>query len=524
MTLWQRVGAAVPSGDKGVERVATATIEGIRSPSDPLVAQSLVELAGDFEDLISLTRQRIAALRRLRTELNRDTVSEWAGREVLAGIDSMVASDVATTSELRALIEETTREGSLAGLVLARRRQAEMLRTRQGMAASFFAATDWHSPSIGHSVHSNAGRHDGRITAHHDDYKRDRHPDQAAWERAWLAETVDNPRQHPLRALMTASGMAAFTTIRALIEQQKGEHPVVIGSGIYHECRQLLTMSGLGNRIIAVPETDKKAWKEALDRGPGVVFLDTMCNAAGLAVPDVVWLIRALHGNGRSMTLVLDNTARSVSFQPWRYLPNRSTVRMIVFESLTKYAQLGMDRAAGGVIVAREQDAEKMDSLREHLGTNVADVVAHQHPWPNRRLLQRRLSRIGRNAALIAGVVSRRIAGSEFPIRVIYPGLSTPSRVWDSSFRGGYMSIESRTPDDIPLYRRLIETVLSIAAERGVPICEGTSFGFDTTRVYLTAATTIQGSPFLRIAAGGEHLVGAHAVANVLADSVERLR
>jgi cystathionine beta-lyase/cystathionine gamma-synthase len=472
--------------------------------------------------MIFLTGQRMTALRRLSTELDRDTVPQWAGREVLASIGSMLASDAATTSELRALIEATTRDGSLERLALARRRQAEILRTRQAVSASFFAATDWHSPSITHSVHSTAGRHDGRVTAHHDDYKRDRHPGQAAWEQAWLEEMVDNPAQHPLGALMTASGMAAFTTILNWVQNQLADHPVLMGSRIYHECRDLLTTSGLG--CTAVPETDRRAWEDALDSGPGVVFIDTMCNAAGLSVPDIVWLIKVLHGRRRPITLILDNTARSVSCQPWRHLPAGSQVRMIVFESLTKYPQLGMDRAAGGVIVAGDQDVTEMDTLREHLGTNIADVVVHQHPWPNRRILERRLSRIGRNAALIAGMVNRRIAAPGFPVRVLYPGLSTRSRIWDSSFDGGFLAIESRPPGDIALYRRLIEKTLDVASGRGVPICEGTSFGLDTTRVYLAAPNPTQGDPFLRISAGTEHLLGAHAVAGVVADSVECMR
>lgn len=519
--LTRQIGVEPPSSGKPVEQVALGATDRTRSPSDPLVAQSLVDLADDFVDMISLTAQRMNALRRLSTELNRDSVPRWAGREVLPSIVSMLASDATTTSELRALIEATTRNGSLDRLVLARRRQAEILRTRQAVSASFFAATDWHSPSIAHSVHSTAGRHDGRVTAHLDDYKRDRHPSQAAWERAWLEEMVDNPAQHPLGALMTASGMAAFTTVMNWVQQQVADHPVLMGSSIYHECRDLLTTSGLG--CIAVPETDKRAWEEALDSGPGVVFIDTMCNAAGLAVPDVVWLIEVLHGRRRPVTLVLDNTARSVSCQPWRHLPAGSNVRMIVFESLTKYPQLGIDRAAGGVIVAREQDVTEMDSLREHLGTNIADVVAHQHPWPNRRILERRLSRIGRNAALIAGTVNRRIAG-RFPVRVLYPGLSTRSRVSDSGFHGGFLTIESHTPGDIALYRRLIEKMLDVASGRGVPICEGTSFGFDTTRVYLIAPTPKHADSFLRISAGAEHLLGAHAVTSVVTDSVECMR
>ena len=40
---------------------------------------------------------------------------------------------------------------------------------------------------------------------------------------------------------------------------------------------------------------------------------------------------------------------------------------------------------------------------------------------------------------------------------------------------------------------------------RGVALVGGASFGFDVTRVSLTAADTADGAPFLRVAAGTEH-------------------
>jgi hypothetical protein len=71
---------------------------------------------------------------------------------------------------------------------------------------------------------------------------------------------------------------------------------------------------------------------------------------------------------------------------------------------------------------------------------------------------------------------------------------------------------------------RLVKEAVVLAAERGVILAEGSSFGFDTTRLYLTATTTRYGAPFLRVAAGTEHAGAIGGVASVLADALEAAR
>lgn len=411
----------------------------------------------------------------------------------------------------------------MAKLTTDRRRMAEAVRTLQTCAAAVLVAADWHSPSIAHSVHSTAGRYAGRVVAHQDDYNRDRNPDQAKWEKRWLEEMVDNPHSHPLRALMTGSGMAAVTTIVSYLTRHVSAGPILVGTSLYHEARQLLRESELGSRVVPVPEGDRGAWRDGVAQGPSAVFVDSLGNASGIPVVDVEWMIQLLDRVRRPVFLVLDNTARSVSLQPWARLAAGSFLRLVVFESLTKYAQLGFDRAAGGVIVASTYECEGLDEAREHLGTNIADVVVHQHPSPNRGVLDRRLHRIGRNAQIIADELDRRIADQRLPARIAYPGLRShpgSKMMAASGFRGGCMSMEPIDPEGcISWSSRFIELALRVAAERGVPLCEGTSFGFDTTRIYLTAATWRHGRPFLRIAAGAEHRAGIDAVAAVLADA-----
>jgi hypothetical protein len=54
------------------------------------------------------------------------------------------------------------------------------------------------------------------------------------------------------------------------------------------------------------------------------------------------------------------------------------------------------------------------------------------------------------------------------------------------------------------------------AVTGGVRLQGGSSFGFDTTRIYLAAARADSGTPFVRIAAGTEHRLELDALCDAL--------
>jgi hypothetical protein len=68
----------------------------------------------------------------------------------------------------------------------------------------------------------------------------------------------------------------------------------------------------------------------------------------------------------------------------------------------------------------------------------------------------------------------------------------------------------------------LVEAAVAEAARRGVPLIGGSSFGFDTTRVYLTAAQAAAGEPFVRISPGTEHRLEIDEVADALAAAIRK--
>jgi cystathionine beta-lyase/cystathionine gamma-synthase len=498
-----------------------------------LRAASLQDLRADFAALAAIATAARARLARSLVELDRARphLQRATRREVERALRAEVSRYDAQLRGLERLRRDATATPSAAllrRLTSQKHVHADRLRARQALSAALVVATDWHSPSISHAVRSTAGRYTGRVHAYHDEYKRDRHPDAAELESAWLREYVDNPHGHDVRALATSSGMAAFSTILGCLLTEPGAHgPVLMGASTYHECRQLISSGPLGGRTHVVDETGTKRLLQAIDEHrPSVIFLDSLCNAAGLTLPDLPRVISHLARSGRLVRMIIDNTGRSASFQPLALAPRAIGVELVVFESLTKYAQLGLDRTAAGMIVAPRRLADRLDKCREHLGTNLTDLAVHQVPEPNRRLLLERLARLGRNARELAIFLAERYAGRGHPIRVDYPGLpGHPSYPIARTlvFQGGTFGLTPEV-DSHELRAQLVKAILYEARRRRVPLVEGTSFGFDTTRVYCTASSPAHGRPFVRIAVGSEHRLGVEALKQVLVAAAEALR
>jgi hypothetical protein len=71
--------------------------------------------------------------------------------------------------------------------------------------------------------------------------------------------------------------------------------------------------------------------------------------------------------------------------------------------------------------------------------------------------------------------------------------------------------------------RGLLECAVAEAGRRGVALLGGSSFGFDTTRIYLTAEDAECGDPFVRIAVGTEHRLEVERVATALVAAVRKV-
>ena len=486
---------------------------GPRAVRGGLLAVALADLSADFDQLLFLCRGADAALGEADVDLAAASLHEPTRQLLLAQIRSSRGRYRAAAERLLVLRQLAGGRASsllIEELAAEKAALADLLRAEQAVTAALVGAADWQSPSFLHSLLPAAGRQAGQIWAHWNDYKRDRHLDADAYERRYVQAMIDGPRG--LRALLTNCGMAAFTTILSflLLEGRLGR-PVLAGGGLYHESRLLLERA-LPGKVRLVDERDTCALLRAIgDCRPSAIFLDSLSNTKWMPVPELAPVIERLRGS--DTYLVVDNTGLSVACQPFALAGE--SVRLIAFESLLKYAQLGLDRANAGVIIARADDARLLSAYREHLGTNIADVAVHALPRPERWVLERRLARLGRNALLLARRLTEIGA-----VEVVYPGLgshpcaATARRL---SFRGGCLSIVLRESDiELRRERTLLEHAVAEAARRGVALLGGSSFGFDTTRIYLTAEGAECGEPFVRIAAGAEHRLEIEQVADAL--------
>jgi cystathionine beta-lyase/cystathionine gamma-synthase len=461
---------------------------------------SSADLRDDLGELLFVARSVRARVRRAASELDSVRHELHAGTLAML-LDQLSQADARLIALSRQVCGETPDKAAIA----------DQLRAELALVGALVTAADWQSPSFLHSVRPAAGRQAGLIAPHWTDYKRDRHLDAFEYERAFVNELVDGPPD--VRALLTSCGMAAFTTILGSLQMARRlSGPVVIGRALYHETKELLQRS-LPGAVREVDERDTAALLRALGSvRPSAVFLDTLCNTRSAPVPDVMAVIAALRG--RDVVLVLDNTGLSASFQPFQLLRPEDRVRLIVFESLLKYPQLGFDRTGAGVILARAADAEPLERDRERLGTNIGDAAVNALPPPNRDVLDRRLARLGRNAALLAERLAAAAEGDP-AVLVVHPGLAGhPSHAIARrlAFQGACVAIASTPARE----RRFVSGAFAEARRRGVPLVGGSSFGFDTTRIYLTAACTSHGESFVRVAAGTEDRLAVEELADVL--------
>jgi cystathionine beta-lyase/cystathionine gamma-synthase len=481
---------------------------------------ALADLRADFEELLFIARSADAELAEAASGLARAALGERTRELLTRQLASSRRRYRTATDRLLDFREQATRaraEPSRVGELAAEKASlADLLRAEQALTAALVGAADWQSPSFLRSIGPGAGRQDGRIRAHWNDYKRDRHLEAETYERRYLHALVDGPAD--LCALLTSCGMAAFTTVLSFLQLEGAlDGPVLAGRGLYHESRLLLERT-LRGRLHLVDEADTDALLGSIgELRPSALFLDSLSNTRWMPLPELGRVLERLAGT--ETYLVVDNTGLSVSCQPFALADD--SVRLLVFESLLKYAQLGLDRANAGIIVARSGDGERLSSHREHLGTNVADVAVHALPGPDRRVLERRLARLGRNAHALAERLDAELGGV---VEVVYPGLPfhrCAAAVRRLPFRGGCLSVGFRQPDAQLLRERaLVDQAVAEAGRRGVALLAGSSFGFDTTRIYLTAEGAEYGEPFVRIAAGTEHVLEIELVAEALANAI----
>lgn len=403
----------------------------------------------------------------------------------------------------------------------------DLYRTNLGMVGALITSCDWQSPSSEFSLISQAGTQTGKIEATFNDYKRDHHLDQKPYEDMFIKEYVEVKNKKDWKALLTNSGQAGFTTIlNYLAMEGKLQKKVLVGKSSYFQYKNLVVKL-LRHKVIEVDETDTDKIISLIKRHqPGVIFLDSLCNSKSIAVPDLSKIIDFLTKKYRhEVYLVIDNTGLSISFSCWDKLSKNTLLKPIIFESLIKYLQFGLDRVNGGVIIAPSRIASKIIEYRKNLGTNIADFSVYLLPRPNNKMLNTRLKRFEKNAKLLSLYLHELLTQNKTNMkRIIYPGLSDHlSSNWtkDWWFHGCFFNLIFKPEfETTSFYKNFIRLVIAYARKNKIEVVGGTSFGLNQTRIYLTSLWTDFGEPFLRIAVGSETMLEMESIKRALADSI----
>lgn len=425
---------------------------------------------------------------------------------------------------------ETWQEKDSAQLSLRKKTFYEQLRILQSELGSVLSAGNWQSPSSDHTRESEAGSDTGSINAGLNDYKRDGHTEEQRYARAFCKEYIDHPLRLAPLVGVTGSGMAAVTTALTMVaEKVKPDDVVLVGKSSYFQNRWVLEQL-FSKQIIYVDEFETDNILElAREHKPALIFLDTLSNAPTIPVLNLKKLIPSLAKIcSGDTTLVLDNTGLATGYQPLtELLHNPFGMRLVILESLLKYHQFGIDRACAGVLwEPRDLRSERVLLSRMHSGTIAPDVSVAALPVPNRTLLDKRLTRLSRNAQILAERIDAAArAGSKSIAHAVYPGLPTHrGYAWtkDMSFRGGFLTLAfTSSQDSLPYYDSFVTRVLEVARTQGVDLVGGTSFGFNTTRISVPARYAGDAAkPFVRIAAGTETRADIEKVAQVFEEVI----
>ena len=403
-----------------------------------------------------------------------------------------------------------------------------ILRSQSLISSSTHVETDWQSPSFEHSVKPEAGLMAGDVSGTINDYKRDTHPDAIRYEKKFVEEYYRSKFKFLLKAYLTNSGMAAFQTIFTyLMSERKIREFVLCGNGSYFQYKQILSGS-LGDKLISADESNTDEIIAKIKKfKPSVIFLDTICNSHHLSVPDIEAVCRYLSKEAKRETyLIIDTACTAVKFQPFLPARNKRRVRIITFESLNKYHQFGLDRVTAGIIVCENRDARGIFEYRKHAGTIITDSSVYALPLPSRKLLDKRLNRHQRNALELALFLNRQLWDGNFSKieSVIYPGLSDHSGFNTTrkyEFSGSFFNIKLKKKfASRNNMKKLVGIIIRQAKKNNIDLIAGTSFGLNTTRIYLTSLWTSYGQPFLRISAGTEDIIQLEKIKKVMKEAL----
>lgn len=400
-----------------------------------------------------------------------------------------------------------------------------LLRILHSEVGCLLTTGDWQSPTFEHTTQSLAGKDTGKIIGQENDYKRDLHRDASRYEAHMYKEYMDFGMHFGSRGFLTSSGMSAFTTVLDYLLMQKTyKGSIFVGQSIYFENRWIINRTFPGQITVFDEFKTEETLNLMKELKPEIVFIDSLSNTQNIQIPELKKLLKeSSRILPRSSVIVLDNTGLGISFQTFKHIPFFKHPRIFIIESLNKYYQFGMDRVTGGIIWCPILELLNFLTTRVHLGTILSDTSTCTLPTPNKKLLEKRMGRLHRNATFIAEKLNQYL--QEHPNRtfshIVYPGLKThPSYQWiqDLKFHGSFFAFAfKRGYQNVKTYQKIVQEVLTEAKNNNINLVSGTSFGLDTSRIYLTARYADKDTvPFVRFSVGTETMEEVEAIVQIL--------
>lgn len=380
--------------------------------------------------------------------------------------------------------------------------------------AAVIVADDYQSPSYLSSLESQAGRREGKIVGNINDYTRDQHDLSMEYEKKFAKEYLPTQMLLPTEAYVTSSGMAALTTVVAMLQRLHGTgQTIMVGKHSYFQNLEVLQNSF--GKVVLFDENDTTTWKMMIkQRQPRAVFVDSMCNVSELTTPDVLSIGEWMRKEVQQVSyLVVDNSmiGAALPFNKILKLQNRK-LRVVVWESLNKYYQFGLDRTTGGVLWGSRSLSAAMFRSRINAGTIMPDWAVAMLPTPNASVMRVYQEKIEENASLMQQqleelVVTRRVG-------------AVRRAVTKYGFNGAQVVIEFVKKPSYEQIQKMIKKMILKARREKLELVAGSSFGMPITRVYLTARQTVYAQMFLRISVGTEEVGDIEKLSKVIASSL----
>lgn len=374
-------------------------------------------------------------------------------------------------------------------------------------------STSWQSPAMENACDASVKEDAQRLLESGIDYHRAVHLAGNEYENRF-AECLLG-QHNGCRVLATTSGMGAITTALNWLASRvaEGEGVVVVDEGCYHETR-FLVESLFRSRVRYLDLSSVDTVASVKEMMPSLVVFDSTRNSSTIRVLPVREIMSAVAEAG---SFILIDSTSVVSAEAILSAAQETGVlsRTLVATSLAKMHQFGMDLVTAGALI---YDAVLDDAFpgpktfRTHLGLNISEDSAAILPAPSRVWLSQRASRMSRNLTALASAL--RSAEADLSVMT--------ALCWgEADLYVPYFNICVSQTDNVAWYRAFMSRAMESARRHGVSLIAGTSFGFDTTRIYLVESLIPSHRPFIRVSPGMESAYEVALLAQALVEAAQ---